>query len=94
MCRIWFGALTLAAALEIFFQFNGTVEVIFDRAFAPAGDDDNVFDSGRDRFFHGILNQRLVDQAATFLSGMLLWREGSVCPRPAAGMTAFRTFET
>ncbi len=54
--------LALAAALEIFFEFQRTIEMIFNRALPAAGDDDNVFDPGRDRFFHDILNQRFVDQ--------------------------------
>ena len=58
--------LCFAAALEIFFQFDGAVEVIFDCAFAPSCDDDNVFDPGGDRFFYRILNQRLVDERQHF----------------------------
>ena len=58
--------LRLAAALEVFFQLDGAVEMIFDRTFAPSGDDDDVFDSGGDRFFHRILNQWLVDERQHF----------------------------
>ena len=54
--------LRLAAALEVFFQLQGSVEMVLDRALPSPGDDDNVFDSRGDRFFHRILNQWLVDE--------------------------------
>lgn len=54
--------LPLAAALEIFFEFERAVEVIFDRTFSSSGNDDDVFDAGCDGLLHDVLNQRLVDQ--------------------------------
>ena len=58
--------LRFAAALEVFFQFDGAVEMVFDRAFPASCDDDNVFDAGGDRFFHCILNERFIDQRQHF----------------------------
>ena len=54
--------LRLATALQIFLQLNGPIKMVLDRALAPPGDDDNVLDSGGDRFFHGVLNQWFVDE--------------------------------
>ena len=82
--------LRLAVVLEIFFQLDGSVEVVLDRAFAPPGDDDNVFDSGGDRFFYRVLNQRFIDERQHFF-GRCFRRGRKRVPRPAAGITALRT---
>ena len=84
--------LRLAAALEIFFQLDGPVEMVLDRAFAPPGDDDNVFDSGGDRFFHGILNQWLVDERQhLFGRGFRRGKEASA--KACGGNHGFAHFE-
>ena len=43
--------------------------MVLDCAFASPRDDNNVLDSGGDRFFHGILNQRLVDERQHLFGG-------------------------
>jgi len=40
---------------------QGGIEVIFDRIFSFAGDDDDVLDAGGDALFRHVLNLRLVD---------------------------------
>ena len=58
--------LAFAVALEVFLQFDGAVEMIFDGALATTGDDDDVFDARGNGFLHRILNQRFVDQRQHF----------------------------
>src|SRR6476646_7460096 len=84
--------LRLAAALEIFFQFDGSVEVVFDRAFAPPSDDNNVFDSGGDRFFYRILNQRFIDERQHFF-GRCLRRGEEASAEACSGNHSFAYFE-
>ena len=43
------------------------VEMIFDGVLAAAGDEDDVVDAGRDRFFDAVLDDRLVDERQHFL---------------------------
>ena len=57
--------------------------MVLDRAFAPPGDDDNVFDSGGDRFFHGILNQWFVDERQHFFGRC--FRRGKEASAKACG---------
>ena len=59
--------LALAARLEKRLELHRDVEVIFDRVLAAAGDQDDVVDARRDRFFDAVLNDRLVDQRQHFL---------------------------
>ena len=40
--------------------------MIFDCALAAAGDENHIFDSRRDAFFDGVLNQRLVHHRQAF----------------------------
>jgi hypothetical protein len=75
--------LRLAVALEVFFQFDGPVEVVLDRTFPPPGDNDNVFDSGGDRFFHGILNEWFVDERQHFFGRR--FRRGKEARAEASG---------
>src|SRR6478735_4993212 len=85
--------LALPVALEVFFQLNGAIEMVFDGALASAGDDDNVFDAGGDRLFHRILNERLVHQGKHFLGRRLSrWKK----PRPEArgGKNGFTNLST
>jgi len=80
--------LALAAALEIFFQFQRTIEMVLDRTFASAGDDDDVFDARRDRFFDHVLNQRFVDQREhLFRRG--LGRGEKACAQSGSGNNGF-----
>ena len=48
-------------------ELDRDVEVILDRVLAAAGDEDDVVDAGRDRFFDAVLNDRLVDERQHFL---------------------------
>ena len=80
--------LAFAAALEIFFQFERTVEVVFDRAFASACDDDDVFDAGGDRFFDDVLNQRFVDQRQHLFGGCFGGRK-KACTQSGSGNNSF-----
>jgi hypothetical protein len=66
------------------------VEVILDRALAAAGDDDDVLDPRRDRLFHAVLDDGLVDQRQ-HLFGITLVAGKKRVPSPPAGKTAFRT---
>ena len=84
--------LRLAVVLEIFFQFDGSVEVVLDCAFAPPGDDDNVFDSGGDRFFYRILNQRLFDERQHFF-GRCFRRGEEASAEACSGNHSFAYFE-
>src|SRR5206468_1566068 len=54
--------LVLLVFLEIFFELKREIEVVFDGAFSPTRDDDDVPDAGRDCFFHRMLNEGFVDQ--------------------------------
>ncbi len=80
--------LALAAALQILFQLEGTVEVVFDRAFTSAGDDDDVFDARRDGFFDDVLNQRFVDQRK-HLFGRSLGGGEKACTQSGCGNNSF-----
>ena len=84
--------LRLTVVLEIFFQFDGSVEVVLDRAFAPPGDDDNVFDSGGDRFFYRILNQRFIDERQHFF-GRGFRRGEEASTEACSGNYGFAHFE-
>ena len=84
--------LRLAAALEIFFQLDGSVEMVLDRAFAPPGDDDNVFDSGSDRFFYRILNQGFVNERQHFF-GRRFRRGEEASTKACGGNHGFAHFE-
>ena len=66
--------------------------MIFDGAFAAAGDDDNVFDPGGDRFFDGILNERFVDQGKHFLGGGF-GRGKKASAEAGRGKNGFANFE-
>ena len=48
-------------------ELDRHVEVILDRVLAAAGDEDDVVDARRDRFFDAVLNDRLVDERQHFL---------------------------
>ena len=54
--------LAFAARFEERLELDRDVEVILDRVLAAAGDEDDVVDAGRDRFFDAVLDDRLVDE--------------------------------
>ena len=54
--------LSFAVAFEIFFQLERAVEMVFDRPFSAARDDDDVLDARGDGFFDRVLDQRFVHQ--------------------------------
>jgi hypothetical protein len=85
--------LTLAGAFQIFFQLNGTIEVIFDGAFTAAGNDDNILDARRHCFFDGVLNERFVDQRQHLFRGCFCgWKES--CPKAGRGNDRFSDSQT
>ena len=57
--------------------------MVLNRALAPAGDDNNIFDSGGDRFFHGILNEWFVDERQHFFGRR--FRRGKEARAKASG---------
>jgi hypothetical protein len=59
--------LALAARLEKRLELHRHVEVILDRVLAAAGDQQDVVDAGRDRFFDAVLDDRLVHERQHFL---------------------------
>ena len=65
--------------------------MVFDGALATARDDDDVFDAGGDRLFHGILNERLVHQGKHFL-GRRLGRWKKSRPEAGGGKNGFANF--
>ena len=54
--------LGLLSLLEHLLEFVADVEVIFDGALAAAGHDDDLVAAGRQRLFHAVLDDRLVDE--------------------------------
>ena len=72
----------LAARLEEGFELDRDIEMILDRVFAPAGDQDDVVDAGRCGLFDAILNDRLVDEREHFFG---LGLRGGKKARPKAG---------
>ena len=56
----------LSFLLQRVLELEGDVEVILDRPFPFAGNDDDVLDAGCDRFFHDILNGRLIQDRKHF----------------------------
>jgi len=47
-------------------ELEGPVEMILNRPFAVAGDDEDLVDSGGGRFFYDVLDHRLVHQRNQF----------------------------
>ena len=84
--------LSFAAGFEKRFEFDGDVEMIFDRILPAARDQDDVVDTCRDGFLDAVLNDRLVDQREHLL-GLRFGCGKEPRPRPAAGKTAFRTVD-
>jgi hypothetical protein len=67
----------LVLALELGLDLVGLVEVVFDRALVAPGDEYHVGDPGRRRFFHRVLDKRLVDNRQHLLRARLGDREES-----------------
>ena len=80
--------LVLAALFERRVQLEAVVEVVFHRALAAAGDDDDVLNSGGDRLFHAVLNDGLVDQRQHLLGDDLGGRQKTRA-EPARGKYCF-----
>ena len=57
-----FEELLLLRGLEPAFKLEGAVEMILNRIFPIAGDDQDLVDSGGRRLFDDILNHRFVDK--------------------------------
>ncbi|RWA51779.1 hypothetical protein AU476_20850 [Cupriavidus sp. UYMSc13B] len=57
----------LVLGLELHFQFVGLVEMVLDGALGAAGDKDHLGNAGGHGFFHGVLDQWLVDDRQHFL---------------------------
>src|SRR5699024_159667 len=61
VCQIGYGAdlfeyLRFPGFFKLGFQFISNIEMILDCPLSPAGNDDYIFNSGINRFFHNILN--------------------------------------
>ena len=72
--------LAFAARLQQLLQLEADIEVILDGRLAPARDDDHVLNAGMDRFFHPVLDERLVHQRQHFLRLSFRGRE-EPCPQ-------------
>src|SRR4029453_3104758 len=57
----------VAALLEFMLQLESLVEMILDRAFSPARDEDLFVQARRNRLLDGVLNERLVHDRPHFL---------------------------
>ena len=60
-------ACVLALGFQRALQIVVDVEMVFQRAFAAAGDENELLDAGRARFVDRVLDQRAVDQRQHFL---------------------------
>src|SRR5207237_7564249 len=76
------GVERLAARHHRRFQLEGRVEMILERAFAAAGDEDHLLDPGLARLLYRILDERLVDDRKHLLRHRL---GGGQDARPQAG---------
>ncbi|MNC60672.1 hypothetical protein D3C75_1105670 [compost metagenome] len=62
-----FQQLQLAVFQQSRLQLKSVVEVILDRPFTFTCNNDDILDTGSDRFFHDVLNSGLVDDRQHFL---------------------------
>jgi hypothetical protein len=67
--------LGLAARGQELLQFVGLIEMVFDGGFSASRDENEFLDAGGLRLFHGILDQRLVDDRQHFLRHRLGGRQ-------------------
>ena len=63
--------LLLALGSKLGLKLGILVEMILDGALVAARDEDHVGDAGRSSFFHGVLDERLVDNGEHFLGHCL-----------------------
>jgi hypothetical protein len=61
-------------------ELEGEVEVVLDRALLAGGDDDHLFDAGRDGLLDRVLDDRLVDQGQHLLGLRLGRRQETGAP--------------
>ena len=76
--------LVVALGLEHLLQFRVPVEVVFQRALGPAGDQQDVAQPGGDRLFDHVLDGGLVDDGQ-HLFGDRLGRGQESCSEPGGG---------
>ena len=74
----------LARLLQVVLQLERAVEVVLDRALAPAGDDEDVVDARPDGLLDHVLDGRLVDDREHLL-GLGLRRGEEPRPQPGRG---------
>jgi hypothetical protein len=74
--------LRLAVRLQLGLELVGLVEMVLDGALAAAGHEDEVGDAGVHRFFHRVLDERLVDDRAASPWEKPWWPAGIACPAP------------
>ena len=65
--------------------------MIFDTILTPAGDEDNFFDAGIDRFLDYVSNRWKTSTIGNSSLGTVLVAGKNRVPSPATGITAFRT---
>jgi hypothetical protein len=83
--------LRLAVRLQLGLELVGLVEMVLDGALAAAGDEDEVGDAGVHRFFHRVLDERLVDDGQHLLGRSLGGRQESRA-QPRHGKDGFGDF--
>lgn len=84
--------LLFVARFEFRFDLVGLVEMIFDSALAAARHEDHFGDAGGNRFFNGVLDQRLVNDRQHFLGTCFGSRQKS-CPEARYGKHGFGDFQ-
>ena len=82
--------LILARLFQGYLQFEGHVKVILDRSFVATCHKDHLPHARGIRFFHRILDERLVHHRQHFF-GLRLGGGQETVPRPATGKIAFLT---
>ena len=61
----------LAVQDQPLLEVGGVIEIVFDRAFAAVGDDQDLLDAGGDRFLDDVLDDGLVNQGQHLLGDAL-----------------------
>ena len=62
-------------------QFEADIEMVFDRAFPAASDNNDVLDSGMKGFLDSVLDQWLIDQRKHFFGlGLGGWKKAGTEP--------------
>src|SRR3990167_2730048 len=57
----FFELFDFSSLLQMLFEFERMIEMIFNTSFVPSGDNDNVFYAGGNCFLNNILNDRFVE---------------------------------